>query len=106
MKHTEDIGNMVNSLLSPLSYMFTYDEIVETLEALKDNVQDSPIHVFKTSLDEFLFCQLIFLFGDYGINPQHGWIFDVFKKDILKAITDYMNEEKRCHELEELEDES
>lgn len=64
---------------------YTYDtalkELIEYMKLFRAKTSVNAISICGIfdmfDIDESLMASLVLMFGEYGVNPQHGWIEDI-----------------------------
>lgn len=84
------IKNHVDALLSALWYDYTNDCVRTVIEDVKRMIKYNGTRDC-TELASYIFKVLVFLYGDYGVVPAVGWIYDENKAYLIKAIDEWCN---------------
>lgn len=54
------------------------EALIQWLKGYNDKANPSASYIVTVfEIEEPLVASLVLMFGDYGVNPQHGWIEDI-----------------------------
>ena len=87
---------VVDALLTACWYMHETEHVSDLCHELRARVMGRPIK--WTDDGNKIFSVLTLLYGDYGVNPESGWITEYNKVELLQAINDY---ERTLYDQEE-----
>ena len=81
------IYDVVNALLTACEYMHETPHMIKLCQELRHRTINCPCA--WTEDGNKIFSVLVLLYGDYGVNPESGWIQDENKGEVLEAIKAY-----------------
>lgn len=95
----ELIENHVDALLTAMWYDYTRKYVIATIIDVKHMIVNHGSRSC-TEYASYIFKVLVLLYGDYGVAPAVGWIYDENKGYLLKAIDKWCND-MRIYESED-----
>ena len=91
------ICDVVNALLIACEYMNENEVMYSLCKELQTRVQGFPCAWSENG--NKIFSVLVLLYGDYGVNPQSGWIENrTYQREICKIIECYAAKLKESEE--------
>ena len=89
------IEDFIDDLFIPIGYRFTTYESRRIITMLIERIDSTtPFHHPYYSLVDYIFELLVIKYGDYGINPKCGWIWEENKKPIKDALLSWLEAEE------------
>lgn len=79
------IENHVDALLTAMWYDYSKEFVIATILDVKDMIVTHG-NRHCTELASYIYKVFVLLYGDYGVAPAVGWIYDENKGYLLKAI--------------------
>lgn len=86
-----NIDDNVDSLFTALWYDYSKEYIIETITDVEYMIVNHGTRKC-TEMASYIFKVLVLRYGDYGVAPAVGWIFDELKDSLLGAINNWCND--------------
>ena len=73
------------------SYNYNYVTVVWLIEELITRVKHEDFTVDWTDEGDIIYGFLVLLYGDYGVSPRAGWVYDEMKQPILNVLQEELD---------------